>query len=73
MLASFIWSGIISIAVAVVPRFSCYMEYSHPKYDIFELLALFPLDLGCLYIQCLVKDENDALQLESILDLERLH
>ena len=49
------------------------MEYSHPQHDIFDSLTLFPLDLSCLCIQCLVEDENDALQFERALDLERLH
>ena len=38
-----------------------------------ESLTLFPLDLRCLCIQCLIKDESHTLQLEGILDLERLH
>ena len=49
------------------------VEYSHRQHDIFESLTLFPLDLSCLCIQCLVKDENDALQFKRVLDLERLH
>ena len=49
------------------------VEYSHPQHDIFDSLTLFPLDLSCLFIQCLVEDENDALQFERALDLERLH
>ena len=35
--------------------------------DIFESLTLPPLEFSCLCIQCLIKDENDALQLERIL------
>ena len=38
-----------------------------------NLSLWFPLDLSCLCIQCLVKDENDALPFERALDLERLH
>ena len=49
------------------------VEYSHPQHDIFESLTLFPLDLTCLCMQCLVKDEDDALRFERALDLERLH
>ena len=32
-----------------------------------------PLDLSCLFIQYLVKDENSVLHLEGILALEQLH
>ena len=46
---------------------------NYAQHDIFESLTLFPLDLSCLCIQCLVKDENDALQFKRVLDLERLH
>ena len=49
------------------------VEYSHPQHDIFDSLTLFPLDFSCLCIQCLVEDENDALQFERAPDLERLH